>query len=80
MGEDWVNAPSMWECYRKADAVFEKAGLGDHLAVHFHKEGHAVIEEDAKLLIGYFDHMYYGKETDIDMRELKTSVFAGQEH
>ncbi len=80
MGEDWVNAPSMWECYRKADAVYEKEGLGDHLAVHFHKEGHAVIEEDAKLLIGYFDHMYYGKETDIDMRELKTSVFAGQEH
>ena len=79
MGEDWVNAPSMWECYKKANTVYEKEGLGDHLAVHFHKEGHAVIEEDAALFIRYFEHMYYGTDNDIDMDALKTTVFDGQE-
>ncbi len=32
-GEDWVNAPAMWECYKKARAVYEAHGLGDHLVV-----------------------------------------------
>ena len=31
MGEDWVNAPAMWECYKKAAAVYEENGLGDNL-------------------------------------------------
>ncbi len=79
MSEDWVNAPAMWECYKKADAVYEHEGYGKNLAIHFHKEGHAVIKEDAELLIRYFDHMYYGRDTGIDMKELKTTVFAGQE-
>ena len=26
-GEDWVNAPAMWECYRKAKAFYEKEGI-----------------------------------------------------
>lgn len=78
MGEDWVNAPAMWECYKKADAVYRKEGLGGHLVLHFHKEGHAVLEEDAALFIRYFEHMYYGTENDIDMDALKTSVFEGQ--
>ena len=60
MGEDWVNAPSMWECYKKADAIYAQMGLKEHLAVHFHKEGHALIEEDMKLLIAYFNKMHYG--------------------
>ncbi|MBP5248744.1 MAG: hypothetical protein J6Z46_01935 [Lachnospiraceae bacterium] len=76
MGEDWVNAPAMWECFKRADEVYRKAGLSDHLAVHFHKEGHAVIEEDMELIIGYFDHMYYGFDTGVDMKSLKTTVFA----
>ena len=78
-GEDWVNAPAMWECYKKANESYEDAGLGSHLAVHFHKVGHAVLEEDAALLIKYFDQVYYGFENDLNMDELKTTLFAGQE-
>ncbi len=79
MSEDWVNAPSMWECFKKADEMYNKAGLCDHLAVHFHKEGHAVLEEDMALLIEYFNHMHFGMETKTPFESLKTTVFAGQE-
>ena len=79
MSEDWVNAPAMWECYKKADAVYEREGLGDHLVVNFHKEGHAVLREDAELFIPYFDHMYYGTDTGIKIEDIKSTVFAGQE-
>lgn len=75
MGEDWVNAPSMWECYKLANKEYEAAGLADHLVVNFHKEGHAVIEEDMELIIAYFDKMYFKQDTDVDMKRLKTSVF-----
>ena len=78
-GEDWVNAPAMWECYKKARAVYEAHGLGDHLVVHFHLLGHAVIEEDVKLFLPYFDRMYYGLDTMPDLEPLKTTAFAGQE-
>ena len=78
-GEDWVNAPAMWECYKKADKIYRKEGLSDHLVVHFHKEGHAVIDEDMTLIIDYFNHMYYGTDTGIDLKTLKTTVFEGQE-
>ncbi|MCR4617290.1 MAG: hypothetical protein K5669_03755 [Lachnospiraceae bacterium] len=76
MGEDWVNAPAMWECYKKADKVYEKEGLSRNLAVHFHKEGHAVISEDMELIIRYFNHMYYGDDLGFDMEKLKTTVFS----
>ena len=78
-GEDWVNAPAMWECYKKANAVYEQEGLGEHLALHFHKVGHAVLEEDAEAFIKYFNHRYYGWDTGVNPEELKTCVFAGQE-
>ncbi|MCR5249912.1 MAG: hypothetical protein K6E50_04835 [Lachnospiraceae bacterium] len=79
-GEDWVNAPAMWECYKKANVFYEKEGLGDHLAIHFHREGHAVIGEDAELFMKYFEHMFYGAENGLDLVKLKTTVFAGQEN
>lgn len=75
MGEDWVNAPAMWECYKRAAAYYEKNGLQDHLAVHFHKEGHAVIEEDMELLLVYFDYMKYQIPMDTELSTLQTSVF-----
>lgn len=78
-GEDWVNAPAMWECYKKANAVYEANGLADHLVVHFHLLGHAVIEEDVKLFLPYFDRMYYGLDVMPDLAPLKTTAFAGQE-
>ena len=75
MGEDWVNAPSMWECYKLADKEYATAGLAEHLVVNFHKEGHAVTEEDMELIISYFDKMYFKQDTEVDMKRLKTSVF-----
>ena len=78
-GEDWVNAPAMWECYKKANAVYAENGLEDHLVLHFHLLGHAVIEEDVKLFLPYFDRMYYGLDTMPDLAPLKTTAFAGQE-
>ena len=79
MSEDWVNAPSMWECCKKAMKEYEAAGLGDHFAMHFHREGHAVLAEDAELFMDFFDRMYYGRDTGVDVNALKTTVFAGQE-
>ena len=78
-GEDWVNAPAMWECYKKANAVYEAHGLSDHLVLHFHLLGHAVLQEDAELFLPYFDRMYYKMDVMQDLAPLKTTVFAGQE-
>ncbi len=75
-GEDWVNAPAMWECYKKANSVYEKEELGDNFVIHFHREGHAVIEEDAELITRYFEHMYYGDDNGLELDMLKTTVFA----
>ena len=51
MNEDWVNAPAMWECYKEADKILKTEKLDSHLLVHFHKEGHAVIDEDMERII-----------------------------
>lgn len=75
MGEDWVNAPAMWECYKKANEVYLQLGLSDHLIVHFHKEGHAVIDEDMEIIVSYFNNMRYGIGDKPDMKELKTTIF-----
>lgn len=75
MGEDWVNAPSMWQCYRRANEVYEQMGLGENLVVHFHKQGHAVLKEDLELMIPYFNQKYYGLGSAVDMDGLKSSVF-----
>ncbi len=75
MGEDWVNAPAMWECYKLADREYEKAGLADHLVVNFHKEGHAVLQEDMELIIKYFNRMYLKLGEPLDMATFKSSVF-----
>ena len=48
--EDWVNAPAMKACYEEAKEMLKSRGLEDHLQAHFHLEGHAVLEEDLKVL------------------------------
>lgn len=78
-GEDWVNAPSMWECYREADRLYSFLGLGDRFVCHFHKEGHAVLEEDFELMLPYFDLVIRGLPVSVDLAALKTSVYKGQE-
>ena len=74
-GEDWVNSPAMWECYKQANELYVQMGLEEHLVVHFHKEGHAVIEEDLRLLIPYFNYKHYGMEVSVEMATLKTAIF-----
>ncbi|MCQ2540338.1 MAG: hypothetical protein MJ114_07840 [Acetatifactor sp.] len=58
MGEDWVNAPSMWICYEEAKKRFAELGLADHILAHFHKEGHAVIEEDMEYILTEFERFF----------------------
>lgn len=78
MGEDWVNAPSMWLCYKIAKEIYKKFGLEDHIVCNMHKEGHAVIAEDMKLIIAYFEKMIYKNDTDIDLSKLDSSEFENE--
>ena len=68
-GEDWVNAPAMWECYNRALPYYEEAGLSRHFAIHVHKEGHAVIDEDMELIIKYFDSDVFSDRRDFPCRD-----------
>ena len=78
MGEDWVNAPSMWLCYKIAKEIYRKFGLEDHIVCNMHKEGHAVIAEDMKYIIAYFEKMIYKNDTDIDLSKLDSSEFENE--
>lgn len=64
-GEDWVNAPSMWQCYLKAKEYYEKEGLGDRLFAHFHLKGHAVLEEDLVKVFEAFENLYTTKDEKV---------------
>lgn len=75
ISEDWVNAPAMYLCYKAADAVYKFLGLEDNIAVNIHKEGHAVIEEDMRYIMDYFNFRVYGKKPTLNLADLKTSVF-----
>ncbi|MCH5272875.1 MAG: hypothetical protein J1E35_04315 [Lachnospiraceae bacterium] len=75
ISEDWVNAPSMYLCYKAAASVYKFLGLEDNIAVNIHKEGHAVIEEDMRYMIDYFNCHVYGKKPASTLSDLKTSVF-----
>lgn len=74
--EDWVNAPAMWFSYLGARRVFDFLGLSDHIAVNMHREGHAVIPEDVRLLAGFVRSRILGREAGCDLSGLDTSVFA----
>lgn len=74
-GEDWVNAPSMWMTYRATRAVYEKLGIGDNLACNVHLTGHAVTAEDMKYMVDFFQSHVYGKQPELDLSKLTTSVF-----
>lgn len=56
MGEDWVNAPAMWECLKTARVEYKKLGLEDHIEGHFHKEGHAILQEDLEHIFRFFEN------------------------
>lgn len=75
VSEDWVNAPSMWLCYKATKIIYDYLGISDNIAINIHKEGHAVIEEDIKYMVQYFDYHVYGIQPSIDLSTLQTSVF-----
>lgn len=75
MSEDWVNAPSMWECFTRAKKVYDENGLSDHIVTSFHREGHAVLEEDIVKLIAYFNKMAYGIGDEMNVKLLQEKVF-----
>lgn len=75
ISEDWVNAPSMYLCYKAVNEIAKFRGIEDNVIVNIHKEGHAVIEEDMRYLMDYFNHQVYGTELKTDFSQLKTSVF-----
>lgn len=76
ISEDWVNAPSMWACYKAAHKVYDMLGLDDHLVCNFHREGHAVTEEDMRYIVAYFDHEVRGIGNGSDISAIRTSVYA----
>lgn len=76
ISEDWVNAPSMWECYLEASKLFDFLGMPERIACNFHKEGHAVLEEDFEKMLPYFERVICGRDVAVDFDELHTSVFA----
>ena len=75
-GEDWVNAPSMWKCYEETRRLFDFLGLSDRIACNFHREGHAVLEEDFVKMLPYFERMICGRDVPVSLSDLQTSVFA----
>lgn len=78
--EDWVNAPSVWMAYCGMKPIYDFVGLGDHVAINIHKEGHAVIAEDIEKMVQYFDYHVYGINPTMDLADLQTSVFAEQKN
>ncbi|MDD6037038.1 MAG: sugar-binding protein [Lachnospiraceae bacterium] len=75
INEDWVNAPSMYLCYKATKSIYDFLGIGENIAINIHKEGHAVIAEDMNYMIDYFNYHVYGKEPSPDLSNLTTSVF-----
>ena len=73
--EDWVNAPAMWYSYVAAREVYKALGIEDNIAINIHQQGHAVIAEDIEYITDYFDKHVYGKEPELNLDDLKTSVF-----
>lgn len=73
--EDWTNPPAMWLTYLAAKEVFDYLGLQDNIAIHIHKEGHMVTDEDMVYLIDYCNHHFYGKKSPSNLEDLKTSLF-----
>ena len=68
--EDWTNPPAMWLTYLAAKDVFDFLGIEDNIAIHIHKEGHMVTDEDMVYLLDYCDYHFYGKEIDSNLSDL----------
>jgi endo-1,4-beta-xylanase len=74
--EDWTNPPGMWATYLAAKDIFEYLDVSDHIAIHIHKEGHMVTDEDMVYLLDFCDHHFYSKKIMSNLEDLTTSLFA----
>lgn len=73
--EDWTNPPGMWLTYLASKKVFDYLGLSDNIAIHIHKEGHMVTDEDVVYLLDFCDYHFYGKKVKSNLKDLTTSYF-----
>ena len=73
--EDWTNPPAMWLTYLAAKEVFDFLDIGDNIAIHLHKEGHMVTDEDMVYLLDYCDYHFYGLESESNLSDLTTSLY-----
>jgi hypothetical protein len=73
--EDWTNPPGMWATYLAAKEVFDYLGISDNIAVHIHKQGHMVTDEDMVYLLDYCDYHFYGRKVESDLSDLHKSLY-----
>lgn len=73
--EDWTNPPAMWLTYLAAKEVFDFLGISENIAIHLHKEGHMVTDEDMVYLLDYCDYHFYGIKGDSNLEDLTTSLY-----
>jgi endo-1,4-beta-xylanase len=73
--EDWTNPPAMWLTYLAAKEIYDYLEISDNIAIHIHKEGHMVTDEDMVYLLDYCDYHFYGKESDSNLSDLTTSLY-----
>ena len=66
----------MWLTYLATREVFKFLDIEDHIAIHIHKEGHMVTDEDMVYLLDYCDYHFYGKKSESNLDDLTTSLFA----
>lgn len=73
--EDWTNPPAMWLTYLAAREIYDFLDLIDNIAIHIHKEGHMVTDEDMVYLLDYCDYHFYGKEIESNLSDLTTTLY-----
>jgi endo-1,4-beta-xylanase len=78
--EDWTNPPAMWLTYLAAREIYDFLDLKDNIAIHIHKEGHMVTDEDMVYLLDYCDYHFYGKESESNLSDLTTSLYIEPEN
>lgn len=62
--EDWTNPAAMHRTYAEAEKLYDFLGISDHLAIHIHLQGHALLPADMVKLLDYCDVMLCGEEPE----------------
>jgi hypothetical protein len=78
--EDWTNPPGMLVAFLAAQKVFDYVGVSDNIAIHIHKEGHKVTDEDMVYLLDFCDHHFYRRIITSDLKDLKKTLYLESEN